>query len=130
MIVPKSRGKITHLHGVLSTTCKYDHITPTHIQLQWLAIHQRIKFKILVLTWKSLNGRSPASYSLCAFHTWTLRFSHKLLLKTPKTFSLYGDRASTSCAPKLWNSLPIDIRSCLSINTFKNHLKTYLFQSV
>ena len=33
--------------------------------------------------------------------TGTLRSSDKLLLKTPKTFSLYGDRAFSSCAPKL-----------------------------
>ena len=47
----------------------------------------------------------------------------KLLLKVPKTFASYGDRAFSSCAPKLWNSLPMDIRSCVSINAYKKKKK-------
>ena len=39
---------------VLLKIRKYDHITPTLIQLHWLPIRQRIQFKILLLTWKSL----------------------------------------------------------------------------
>ena len=117
---------------VLSKTRKYDHITPTLIELHWLPVRQRIQFKILLLTWKSLNGLAPSYISQLLtpyVPTRTLRSSDKLLLKIPKTFSSYGDRAFSSCAPKLWNSLPMDIRSCVSINAFKNRLKTYLFQT-
>ena len=117
---------------VLSKTRKYDHITPTLIELHWLPVRQRIQFKILLLTWKSLNGLAPSFISQLLtpyVPTRTLRSSDKLLLKIPKTFSSYGDRAFSSCAPKLWNSLPMDIRSCVSINAFKNRLKTYLFQT-
>ena len=117
---------------VLSKTRKYDHITPTLIELHWLPVRQRIQFKILLLTWKSLNGLAPSYISQLLtpyVPTQTLRSSDKLLLKIPKTFSSYGDRAFSSCAPKLWNSLPMDIRSCVSINAFKNRLKTYLFQT-
>ena len=116
---------------VLSKTRKYDHITPTLIELHWLPVRQRIQFKILLLTWKSLNGLAPSYISQLLtpyVPTRTLRSSDKLL-KIPKTFSSYGDRAFSSCAPKLWNSLPMDIRSCVSINAFKNRLKTYLFQT-
>ena len=113
-------------------THKYDHITPTLIQHHWLPIHQRIQFKIILPTWKSLNGLAPSYLSQLLtpyVPTQTLRSSDKLLLKTPKTFSLYGDRTFSSGAPRLWNSLPMDIRSCISINIFKNRLKTYLFQT-
>ena len=118
---------------ILSKKRKYDHITPNLIQLHyWLPIRQRIQFKIILLTWKSLNGLAPSYITqlLTPYEpTRTLRSANKLFLTTPKTLSLYGDRAFSSCAPKLWNSLPVDIRCCVSINAFKNRLKTHLFQS-
>ena len=42
-------------------TCsrKYDHITPILIDLHWLPIAERIKFKILLLTFKALHEKSP-----------------------------------------------------------------------
>ena len=40
----------------------------------------------------------------------------------------YGDRAFYAAAPKLWNTLPLELRSCTSIDTFKKSLKTYLFE--
>ena len=32
------------------------------------------------------------------------------------------------CAPKLWNSLPLDLRMSPSLTGFKKELKTYLFR--
>ena len=57
-----------------------------------------------------------------------LRSSHKNLLSVPRTFSSHGDRAFYSCAPKLWNSLPADVRFCSSLDIFKKTLKTHLFK--
>ena len=38
---------------------KYDHITPLMKQLHWLPISQRIIYKIVLITYKSLNGSAP-----------------------------------------------------------------------
>ena len=38
---------------------KYDHITPLLKELHWLPIEQRIKFKILLITFKALNKQAP-----------------------------------------------------------------------
>ena len=38
---------------------KYDHITPLLKGLHWLPIEQRIKFKILSITFKALNKQAP-----------------------------------------------------------------------
>ena len=35
---------------------KYDHITPVLKLLQWLPVWQRIEFKILLITFKAVNG--------------------------------------------------------------------------
>ena len=48
---------------VLLKTRKYIHITPTLIQLHWLPIRQRIHFKIILSTWKSLNRLAPSYLS-------------------------------------------------------------------
>ncbi len=37
------------------------------------------------------------------------------------------DRAFSFAAPHLWNSLPLDVRSCATLDAFKSHVKTYLF---
>ena len=38
------------------------------------------------------------------------------------------DRAFSVAAPKLWNELPLDLRSLDTINLLKKHLKTDLFK--
>ena len=48
------------------------------------------------------------------------------LLRIPRSHSAYFDRAFSVQGPKLWNSLPVDIRNSTSINRFKHELKCYL----
>ena len=51
------------------------------------------------------------------------------LVVPPTRPSTIGDRAFTVASPRAWNSLPSDIRSSTpSFDTFKKHLKSYLFQ--
>ena len=45
---------------VVTRTRKYDHIKPVLKQLHWLPISQRINYKILLLTYKALNGQAPS----------------------------------------------------------------------
>ncbi len=57
-----------------------------------------------------------------------LRSSDSGLLVIPPTrLRSMGDRAFSSCAPKLWNSLPSEIRQAESFSVFKSVLKTYFF---
>ena len=44
---------------VISGLRKYDHITTTRYELHWLPVDRRIEFKILLLTYKALNGLAP-----------------------------------------------------------------------
>ncbi len=38
-----------------------------------------------------------------------------------------GDRAFSVAAPRLWNALPLSIRSSPTLGVFQSALKTYLF---
>ena len=48
----------------------------------------------------------------------------KANLKKDKT---YGDRAFSVCAPKIWNTAPLEIRQSSRVLFFKKKLKTFLF---
>ena len=49
------------------------------------------------------------------------------ILVKPNYKSL-GELAFTFYGPKVWNSLPSDIKNIKNINTFKSNLKTFLFR--
>ena len=66
------------------------------------------------------------SYRTCSR---TLRSTDQKLLAVPKSrLKTYGDRAFSIAAPKLWNELPLDLRSLDTINLFKKHLRTDVFK--
>ena len=44
---------------IITLSRKHDHITPILVKLHWLPIESRIKYKILLLTYKALHGISP-----------------------------------------------------------------------
>jgi hypothetical protein len=51
------------------------------------------------------------------------------LTNTSSISTVTGGRAFNLASPKVWNSLPISIRSSPSIASFKQHLKTFYFSS-
>ena len=113
-------------------TRKFDHITPTSIDLYWLLIRHRIVFKILFLVYKSHNGKAPSYLSdLLTYRrsSYSLRsVSNGDLVEPSSKMRTYGDRSFAVCAPGLWNSLPLSIRRSSSFDIFKSVLKTYLFK--
>ena len=118
---------------MFSKTRKFYHITPVLKDLHWLPVRERINFKILLLTWKALNGIAPIYISDLLVHyqpNRTLRSSNKHLLAVPRTSSSLGDRAFSVTAPNLWNALPSNIRCCENLISFKNLLKTHLYNKV
>jgi len=118
---------------VISRTRKYDHVTPILMELHWLPVEQRIKYKILVLVYKALNGNAPMYLNelLTRYQPLrSLRSSNKGLLLVPK-FKLksYGARAFSVCGPALWNGLPENLRlNTNSFDSFKKNLKTHLYR--
>ena len=47
-------------------------------------------------------------------------------LSVPRVKTNTGARAFHSCAPSLWNNLPLSVCSAISLATFNKHLKTHL----
>ena len=117
---------------IITKRSKQESITQILISLHWLPVAQRIKFKVLLLTYRALNGLAPPYLSsLLHQHTpsRSLRSAAQHQLDVPKTkLVTAGDRAFAHAAPVLWNSLPINIRCANSLTQFKSGVKTYLFK--
>ena len=117
---------------VLMRARKHEHITPILQSLHWLPVSSRINFKILLFTHKCIYGHAPTFLQeliTLQSTTRTLRSTNTLLLQVPSTrFSTMGDRAFCSAAPRLWNSLPTQLRATQSLDSFKTGLKTFLFR--
>ena len=116
---------------LLTGTRKRDHISPILASLHWLPVRFRVDFKVLLFVFKALSGQAPSyitdlltSYST----TRPLRSSNLGLLAVPQSkLKSRGDRAFAVAAPRLWNSIPLSIRSAPSIDSFKSRLKTYFY---
>uniref|UniRef100_A0A672ZSA2 Reverse transcriptase domain-containing protein n=1 Tax=Sphaeramia orbicularis TaxID=375764 RepID=A0A672ZSA2_9TELE len=117
---------------LLTRTNRRTHITPILKSLHWLPVLYRLHFKILVLTFRALHGQAPAYIASLIqpySSTRSLRSSGQHLLMVPHTcFSTRGDRSFKAVAPRLWNDLPLHLRSMDSVESFKKHLKTPLFK--
>ena len=116
-------------------TCKYklDHVTPQLIELHWLPVRQRIIFKILLYTFKALHCAAPTHLTKLInpyVPRRALRSADQLLQEQPThKLKLTGLRAFSVCAPYLWNSVPLEIKSSASVSAiFKAKLKIYLFR--
>ncbi len=117
---------------LITRTRPSDHISSVLIDLHWLPIRFRIQYKLMLLTYRAINGLAPP-YVTDLLTSYApsrsgLRSANKALLFEPKSSRSWGDRAFSIAAPRLWNSLPDSLRRSSSIESFKSSLKTYLFQ--
>ena len=108
------------------------HITPILASLHWLPVQYRIHFKVLTFTFKALHGQAPA-YITEIIHPYSnprsLRSADQHLLVVPRTrLKTKGDRAFEAAAPRLWNALPLELRTAPSEASFKKQLKTHFFR--
>ena len=110
---------------------KFSSATPLLNELHWLPVKKRIMYKMCTIVFKCLNDQCPVYLSdlvkkYCPSRCLRSSDDPTLLVK-PKTSRKIGERSFSFSGPALWNSLPQCLREQGSIETFKSHLKTYLF---
>lgn len=132
----------------VSKSPKFCHINPLLKSLHWLKIQQRIEYKVLSITYKTLQSGQPSYlHSLLTVKSnRATRSSDIITLQRPSVRSRLKvtDRSFTHHAPVLWNSLPKQLRQpsahqslstpsdstpllALSSHQFHSKLKTFLF---
>ena len=102
-------------------------------KLYWLSIKQHISFKICVLTYKLLHHQGPQylqDFLQCRTYKRDLRLaSDNSLLLIPRTkCEMFATRSFIISAPTLWNNLPKSLRESPTLLSFKQDLKTHLYQ--
>ena len=111
---------------------KFNHVTPLLIDLHWLPMTYRPMFKILLTVFKIPQGRAPEYLTelITIYNPGRyLRSNGSLILNVPRSNTKsWGDRAFSIAGPRLWNSLPIELRMTTNIVEFKSRLKTHLFK--
>jgi hypothetical protein len=116
---------------LLTGSKKRDHITPVLHDLRWLPVTARINYKIILLTFKALHGLAPSYIEGMLRNCNTrpgLRSSDEYLYVPRTRLVSYGDRAFSYIAPRLWNSIPTNLRSINDLSGFRHELKTFLFR--
>ena len=108
-----------------------ENMTPYLHALHWLPVEDRIHYKVMLLTFKSLHDLAPSYLKeLLRPYSDTSRRNELGLLVVPRTrHAEAGDRAFEHVAPVLWNTLPLELRTETDINSFKKLLKTFLFKN-
>ncbi|XP_062822834.1 uncharacterized protein LOC100554203 isoform X4 [Anolis carolinensis] len=109
--------------------------TPLFKELHWLPFIFRSQFKVQTIIYKALNGLGPTYLrDRISLHkpARSLRSSGEALL-SPLSISQARlvstrERAFSALAPRLWNSLPTEIRQAPTLLAFRKDLKTWLFR--
>ncbi len=93
---------------------KRAHVTPLFIPLHWLPVAARVKFKTLMLAYRTATGSAPAY-----FHSlMTIYIPSRRLTSASDTFIHRSWLVEWTSHP-IWNAE--------SLTIFKQHLKTHLF---
>ena len=119
---------------LVSDARRYDRITPVLQKLHWLPVRRRVDFKMATLVYLSLSSMAPAYLAAdCQLvsdegRRQQLRSATSRTCVVRRTYSNYGDRCFAAAGPKLWNSLPTELRQAdISFQRFNRLLKTFLF---
>ena len=110
-----------------------DRITPVCIELHLLPLKARIMYKVCLITYKALSFGQPKYMSDLVKEytpetTMQLRSIADSRLDEPVISQAnYVDRCFEYSAPRLYNTLPYDVRHAKTVKSFKKLLKTFLF---
>ncbi len=102
---------------------KRTHVTPLFISLHWLPVAARIKFKTLMLAYRTTTGSAPSYFhSLLRIYnpSRSLRSASERRLVVPsQRGSKSLSRTFSFTIPGWWNNLPTPIRNAGSLSIFK-----------
>ena len=112
-LLTRSFGDYYAAARVITGVRRNDHITPTlRDTLHWLPVSQRIIFKIALMTYVSIRGRSPAYFRDTCVSVVSVAFCSRLrsadrdMIVPGTRTTRYGPRSFRVVAPQIWNSLP------------------------
>ena len=122
--------RLQRLQNRLTCLVTFTQGLPLLRSLHWLPVWFRILFKINLLTYKTLREKQPVylhSMLATSLLSRSLRSDNNNGLSVPRVKTNTGTIPFHSCAPSLWNNIPLSVHSAISVATPKKHLKTHVF---
>ena len=110
----KLQRVLNRLARVVTKSPPFTSSVPLLRSLHWLPVKYRVHCKICLLTYKALHEEQPVylrSLIAISLPSRSLRSKRGITLLVPRIRSNNGARAFSSCAPSLWNNLPLSVRS-------------------
>ena len=108
---------------------KRESVSDTLKELHWLRVESRVIFKVLLLVFKAIHGQcSQNLQQLLQYKRYNCRPQDLMMLETKNAKTKYGKRTFSYAGPRLWNALPLQIRTEENIESFKSKVKTLLFE--
>ena len=114
-----------------------DFYTPSDVlfhSLQWMPFRKRVLYNEAILMYKVHNNLAPDYLNnfknIQNVHSRNTRSAARDDLYIPKHRTQIFKRSFAYSGVKVWNSLPVDIKSCPSLQAFKNKCKCYFSESV
>ena len=111
---------------------KYDYATPFINKLDWLKIDKKCLLDTCIITYKLLNKLLPdwlIKFTMVStINPVSTRQSNNLFV--PRTHTHTGERALKVRGPKLWNTLPPDVRNSQTLTVFKKKVKSLYLKNV
>ena len=115
---------------------KFQHIFPTLATIHWLPIRFHINFKVMIITFKALNGLGPRYLSECLLPARSVCNNHSSQAGQLRAFTQKETQSPEGmnkkpgllgCRPlRLWNYLPMEIHLAPTLDGFKLALKIWL----
>ncbi len=111
---------------------KYDHVSPAFKELNWLKVKQMHAFHTGVAMFKVINNIYPSwLFSFLTVHDRTQCITRqKNNIVIPRSRTEVGARAFSVIGPKIWNSLPYDIATTISLHGFKFKFSNFILPDV
>ena len=134
LLLGSAEYQLNKMHQVQNMACrivcnlhKFDHVSSSMQDLHWLKIPYRIQFKVACIMFKRIHGQS-SKYLTDLLPT--MHSTQQLCSSTSDRYPSILHRSSLAYnasflaeGPRLWNTLPKDIRQQPSIDMFRANLK-------
>ena len=93
-------------------------------KLHWLKVEQRVFYKIILIAYKCVNNKAPTELI-----DKIVRYKDldTLTLSCVQFKSKAGRRCFSYIAPRLWNEIPLQVKTITDIEKFKKQLKGYIY---
>ena len=117
---------------IVCNLCKFNYVSSSMQDLHWLKIPYRIQFKVTCIMCKCRNDQYPkyltdllsSKHKARQLHSCTSDRYSSILHRS----SLAYNASFAATGPRLWNSLPKNIRQQQSLDMFRSNLTTHLFK--